>query len=145
MISSVVLSQLLRKRGYAARALTGAQAGVITDGRYGKARILRIEPKRILESLAAGEIPVIAGFQGASEDGEVTTLGRGGSDTTAAAIAAALEAEALEVYTDVDGVKTADPRILPGAVTLSQATYQEIAELAHLGARVIHPARWRSP
>src|SRR5690606_13134999 len=139
VISTVVLSRELKARGHAARALTGAQAGIITDGRFGDARILRVEPKRVLAALARGEIPVIAGFQGESQDGEVTTLGRGGSDTSAAAIAVALGAELLEVFTDVDGVKTADPRLAPQAVTLEVATYQEIAELAHFGAKVIHP------
>lgn len=139
VISTVVLSRALKARGHRARAFTGAQAGIVTDGRFGDARILKVEPKRVLASLACGEIPVIAGFQGESQDGEVTTLGRGGSDTSAAAIAVALEAELLEVFTDVDGVKTADPRLAPGAVTIEVATYQEIAELAHFGAKVIHP------
>lgn len=139
VIATVVLSRYLTSRGHAARAFTGAQAGLITDGRFGEARILRVEPQKILEALAAGEIPVIAGFQGVSEEGEVTTLGRGGSDTSAAAIAVALGAETLEVYTDVDGVKTADPHLFPGAVTIERATYQEVAELAHGGARIIHP------
>lgn len=139
VIATVVLSRFLTRRGHVARALTGAQAGLITDGRFGEARILRVEPRRVLEALAAGEIPVIAGFQGISQDGEVTTLGRGGSDTSAAALAVALSAEALEVYTDVDGIKTADPRLFPEAVTLERATYREVAELAHVGAKIIHP------
>jgi len=139
VISTVVLSRALKARGHKARALTGAQAGIVTDGRFGDARVLRVEPKRILAALACGEIPVIAGFQGESQDGEVTTLGRGGSDTSAAAIAVVLGAELLEVFTDVDGVKTADPRLAPLAATLEVATYQEIAELAHFGAKVIHP------
>lgn len=139
VIATVVLSRALKARGHRARAFTGAQAGIVTDGRFGDARILRVEPKRILAALACGEVPVIAGFQGQSQEGEVTTLGRGGSDTSAAAIAVALGAELLEVFTDVDGVKTADPRLAPQAATLKVATYQEIAELAHFGAKVIHP------
>lgn len=139
VISTVVLSQTLRERGHNALAFTGAQAGVVTDDNHGNARILRVEPERILGAVADGAIPVIAGFQGRGPSGETTTLGRGGSDTTAAALAVALGASLLEVFTDVEGVKTADPRLAPDAATLEQVTYREVAEMAHLGAKVIHP------
>lgn len=139
VISAVVVAQALRARGRKAVALTGPQAGIVTDANFGDARILRIEPGRVLQAVEAGAVPVVTGFQGMSLEGEVTTLGRGGSDTTAAALAVRLGAELLEVYTDVDGVKTADPRLVPEAVTLERVTYREVAELAHLGAKVIHP------
>lgn len=139
VISAVVMAQALRARGRRAVALTGAQAGIVTDERFGDARILKIDGERLLQAVEEGVVPVVTGFQGVSLSGEVTTLGRGGSDTTAAALAVHLEAALLEVYTDVDGVKTADPRLVPEAVTLARATYREIAELAHLGAKVIHP------
>lgn len=139
VIAAVVFAGLLRRRGHPARAFTGAQAGIVTDGRFGDARVVRVEPARLYDTLLAGQIPVIAGFQGGFGHHEVTTLGRGGSDTSAAALAVALGAELLEVYTDVDGVMTADPRLTPEAVTLRRATYREIAEMAHLGAKVIHP------
>ncbi len=139
VISAVVMAQALRSRGRRAVALTGAQAGIVTDEHFGDARILRVEGRRVMQAVEEGVIPVVTGFQGVSTSGEVTTLGRGGSDTTAAALAVALGAELLEVYTDVDGVKTADPRLVPEAVTIARATYREVAELAHHGAKVIHP------
>lgn len=139
VISAVVMAQALRARGLGALALTGAQAGIVTDEHFGDARILRVEGRRVLQAVEEGVVPVVTGFQGVSPSGEVTTLGRGGSDTTAAALAVAVGAELLEVYTDVDGVKTADPRLVPEAVTIARATYREVAELAHHGAKVIHP------
>lgn len=139
VISAAVMAQALRRKGLSALALTGAQAGIVTDESFGDARILRIDGERVLQAVEAGRVPVVTGFQGVSLSGEVTTLGRGGSDTTAAALAVRLGAALLEVYTDVDGVKTADPRLVPEAVTLPRATYREVAELAHLGAKVIHP------
>jgi len=139
IISGVVLVGALKEAGLPAVCLTGAQAGIITDGRFGDARIMRVEPQRVLRELEAGRVVVVAGFQGVSADGEITTLGRGGSDTTAAALGVALEAEAVEIFTDVDGLKTADPRIVEDARTLRTVTYNELCQLAYEGARVIHP------
>ncbi|WP_408954484.1 aspartate kinase [Natroniella sp. ANB-PHB2] len=139
VISSVIITQSLKARGYEAKPLTGAQAGIITDDNFGNTRIKEIKSGNILEVLDEGKIPVITGFQGVSEGGEITTLGRGGSDTTACALGAALHAEMVEIYTDVEGVMTADPRIVPNAKTLKHVTYNEACELAYQGARVIHP------
>ncbi|BAS28395.1 aspartate kinase [Limnochorda pilosa] len=139
VIASSILAQTLRSEGVPARALTGAQAGVVTDGAFGNARILQVRPDRLLGLLEEGVVPVVAGYQGITADGEITTLGRGGSDTTAAALGVALKAERVEIYTDVDGMKTADPRLLPDAPTLARVSYREAMEMAHLGARVIHP------
>ncbi|MCL6533402.1 MAG: aspartate kinase [Armatimonadetes bacterium] len=145
IISTVIFAQTLRILGYASVALTGNQAGIITDNEFGNARILEIDPTPILRCLEQGWIPVVAGFQGVTRPdgifhrGSITTLGRGGSDTTAAALGAALQAEAVEIYTDVDGVKTADPDFVPNAPTLREVSYAEVAEIAHQGARVLHP------
>ncbi|MCK8816460.1 aspartate kinase [Natroniella sulfidigena] len=139
VISSVVITQALKARGYEAEPLTGAQAGIITDDNFGNTRIKEVKARKILDVLDKGKIPIIAGFQGISESGEITTLGRGGSDTTACALGAALHAEMVEIYTDVEGVMTADPRIVPNAKTLKHVTYNEACELAYQGARVIHP------
>ncbi|MCK4413447.1 MAG: aspartate kinase [Candidatus Eisenbacteria sp.] len=138
-ISAVVFAGLLTRRGLPATSLRGFQAGIITDARHQEACITEIRPARIQACLAAGHIPVVAGFQGISADGEITTLGRGGSDTTAVAVGVALAAERVEIYTDVDGVLTADPRIVPGAGRVAQATLEEAAELAYKGADVLHP------
>ncbi|MEW6546489.1 MAG: aspartate kinase [Bacillota bacterium] len=138
-IATVVVSSCLVARGIDACALTGGQAGIITDGGFGQAEVVRVEPVRILRCLGERRVPVVAGFQGVTESGEITTLGRGGSDTTAAVLGAALQAEAVEIYTDVDGVKTADPRLVPAARTLGVVTYDEVAQMAHEGARVVHP------
>jgi len=139
IISSVIVTGTLKRRGIPAQALTGAQAGIVTDGSFGAARIVRVDPGPLLERLRAGLVAVVAGFQGQTETGEVTTLGRGGSDTTAAALGGALQAEVVEIYTDVDGVKTADPRLVPDARTLAVATYDEVVQMAHYGAKVVHP------
>lgn len=145
VISTAIMAQLLRSKGYPAKSMTGYQAGIITDDRHGDARIQRIDPRYVMKALEQGMIPVVAGFQGVSEPDspdhhpEITTLGRGGSDTTAAALGAALGASAVEIYTDVNGVMTADPKIVKDAVTLDTVTYLEIAETAHLGAKVLHP------
>jgi aspartate kinase len=145
ILSSVVFAHTLKTLGHSAQAFLGGQAGIRTDGEFGNARIVAINPIGLLRSLGQGNIPVVCGFQGAfySDDGqfgsEVTTLGRGGSDTTGAAIGAALRAEAVEIFTDVDGVKTADPDAVPEAPTLRKVTYDEVAEIAHLGAKVVHP------
>ncbi len=139
IISSVIMVNTLRARGIEACAFTGAQAGIFTDHNHTRAGITRLNPARILQALEAGKVAVVAGFQGVTEDGEITTLGRGGSDTTAAALGVALRAEVIEIFTDVEGVKTADPRIVPEAKTIEQITYHEISQMAHEGAKVVHP------
>ncbi|MCH8275478.1 MAG: aspartate kinase [Armatimonadetes bacterium] len=145
IMSTCVFAQTLKSLGHPASAMTGGQAGLVTDSTFGKARILEVLPDDILKVLNRGRIPVVCGFQGrskASEDavyGEITTLGRGGSDTTACALGAALGAEAVEIYTNVDGVKTADPAFVPEAPTLRSMTYDEVAEIAHQGGKVLHP------
>lgn len=139
IISAVVFSQVLTRMGFDSIALTGAQAGIITDRSFTEARILKIKPEKVLNNLKAGKIVVVTGFQGITEDGELTTLGRGGSDTSAAALGVALDADFVEIFTDVDGIKTADPRIVKDAKTLETVTYNEICQLAHQGAKVIHP------
>jgi aspartate kinase len=145
ILSSVIFAHTLKTLGHAAQAFRGGQAGIRTDGVYGNARIKGINPISLFRSIEAGNIPVVCGFQGVcvsgdgAPGGELTTLGRGGSDTTGAAIGAALKAEAVEIFTDVDGVKTADPDAVPFAPTLRKVTYDEVAEIAHLGAKVVHP------
>lgn len=139
IISAVLIAALLTRRGARAHALTGAQAGIITDAAFGDAHIVEVVPARVQEILARDEVAVVAGFQGVTREGETTTLGRGGSDTTAAALGVALRAELVEIYTDVDGIMTADPRLMPEARLLPRVTYGEVVELAHLGAKVIHP------
>ncbi len=145
IISTAVMSVTLQSMGYRAVALSGGQAGIYTDAEFGNARIMQIDPESLRASIAKGHIPVVCGFQGialsAAGDphGSITTLGRGGSDTTASALGAALGAVAVEIYTDVDGVKTADPDMVPDAVTLDLCTYEELAEITHLGAKVVHP------
>lgn len=139
VISAVTFAHVLHAHGRRAQVFTGAQAGVITDGRHRDAKILRVEPKAVRDVLEQGLIPVVAGFQGATVDGEITTLGRGGSDTTAAALGAALQAEEVVIYTDVDGILTADPRIVAEARILERVDYDETFQLAHAGARVVHP------
>lgn len=139
IISAVVLAVHLRKLGLTVRVLPGGGAGIITDDNFGDARILEVQPQ-VLQALAdEGIIPIVAGFQGHTADGQITTLGRGGSDTTAVALGAALHAAVVDIFTDVDGIKTADPRIVPDARTISALDYEEIFQLANLGARVIHP------
>lgn len=127
----------LHSIGVKAVSLTGAQAGIVTDGVHTKAKIQNITPKRIHELLAGGSVVIVAGFQGQTIEGQVTTLGRGGSDLTAIALAAALNADLCEIYTDVDGVYTADPRIVPTARKLQEISYDEMLELASLGAKVM--------
>jgi aspartate kinase len=139
VIAAVVLTTVLERRGLRARALTGGQAGLVTDDSYGRAQIIEVNSEAVRALLADGVVPVVAGFQGRTPDGEVTTLGRGGSDTTAAALGAALRAEVVDIFTDVDGIKTADPRIVPGARTLATLDYEEVFHMANLGARVVHP------
>jgi aspartate kinase len=138
-ISMALLAMAIQSLGLSARSFTGSQAGVITDSVHGKARILSITPGRIVEALGAGHIAIVAGFQGVSQDSkDITTLGRGGSDTTAVALAAALGAEVCEICTDVDGVYSADPRIVPSARHLATVSYEEMLELAASGAKILH-------
>lgn len=139
VISCTLVSALLTSQGHLARALTGGQAGIITDAEFGNALIIEVLPEPLLTILREGVIPIVAGFQGKTPSGDVTTLGRGGSDTTAAAIAAALGAEAIEIFTDVDGVMTADPHLVGEAHTLDVVTYEEVTQLAYQGAKIIHP------
>src|SRR5215468_3883307 len=127
----------LHSIGVPAVSLTGAQAGIVTDGVHTKAKIQNITPKRIHELLDQGNVVIVAGFQGQTIEGQVTTLGRGGSDLTAIALAAALKADLCQIYTDVDGVYTADPRIVPSARKLDEISYDEMLELASLGAKVM--------
>ncbi len=139
IISGVAMVAILEKHGHKAVFLTGGQAGIITDDCHTDAHIIEVNPKLIHKYAQEGIIVVVAGFQGQTRDGLVTTLGRGGSDTTAAALGVALNAEAIDIYTDVEGIMTADPRIVENARTLDMMTYNEICQLAHEGAKVIHP------
>ncbi|MEB3101457.1 aspartate kinase [Ferviditalea candida] len=138
-ISIALLAMAIQSFGHEAVSYTGWQAGMITEPVHAKARITDIRPDRVLASLDQGKIVIVAGFQGISGDGEITTLGRGGSDTTAVAMAAAIHADYCEIYTDVDGVYSTDPRIVKCARKLDQISYDEMLELANLGAAVLHP------
>ena len=138
-ISMALLAMAINSLGYKAESFTGSQAGVLTTAVHGKARIVNITPGRVVNSIAEGNIAIVAGFQGVSPDTkDITTLGRGGSDTTAVALAAAMNADVCEIYTDVDGVYTADPRIVPNARRLDHVTYEEMLELAASGAKILH-------
>jgi aspartate kinase len=132
-----LVAMALQSLGYAARSFTGAQVGLITDHLHTRARIKRIAAERISAALEAGKIAVVAGFQGITEDGDITTLGRGGSDLTGVALAAALKADVCEIFTDVDGVYTADPNVVPEARKLARISYDEMLEMASLGAKVL--------
>jgi len=132
-----LLSMALQERGCAARSYTGPQVHILTDDAHNKARILDIDANRVSSDLAAGRVVVVAGFQGMDEDGNITTLGRGGSDTTAVALAAALKADECQIFTDVDGVYTTDPRVEPDARRLQRITFEEMLEMASLGSKVL--------
>lgn len=138
-MSVALLSMAIHELGHSAISYTGWQIGMLTDEMHGKARIKDIKPRRIHDALEAGNIVVVAGFQGTSDEGEITTLGRGGSDTTAVALAAAIKADMCEIYTDVDGVYSTDPRVVKRARKLNEISYDEMLELANLGAAVLHP------
>lgn len=138
-ISATTLTSLAHSEGLSATVLTGGQAGIITDHQYGNARILEVKPDRILEELKSHQVVIVAGFQGINDIGDITTLGRGGSDTSATALGAALRADMVDIYTDVEGVLTADPRIVEDAKPLLYVSYAEISNMAHQGAKVIHP------
>jgi aspartate kinase len=138
-ISMALLAMAIHNLGYEARSYTGSQAGVITTSSHGRARIIDVTPGRLRGALDEGAIAIVAGFQGVAQDTkDITTLGRGGSDTTAVALAAALKADVCEIYTDVDGVFSADPRIVPQARRIAQITYEEMLELAACGAKILH-------
>ena len=138
-ISTAILSMAINDLGAKAQSFTGSQAGMITDGVHGSARLVEVNPDRIRESIEAGNIAIVAGFQGMNrQSGDITTLGRGGSDTTAVALAAALNADVCEIYSDVDGVFTADPRIVPTAHKLDTVTSEEMLEMAANGAKILH-------
>jgi len=139
IISAVVMAETLEKRGYSVRVLTGGQAGIITNANYTDAEILRVDTSRITSLISSGIIPIVTGFQGMTEDGDVTTLGRGASDLTAAVLGEALRASEIQIYTDVDGIMTADPRIVPDAKVIDYISYNEVFQLAAYGAKVIHP------
>lgn len=139
IISSVVLSNSLSKLGYKNIVLNGQQAGINTDNYFGNAKVVNVNPNRIIDELQEGNIVIVAGFQGVTQDGDITTLGRGGSDTTATLLGEALKCNLVEIYTDVDGVMTADPRVVPDARVLESICYSEIHQLAEDGAKVIHP------
>lgn len=138
-VSIALLAMTIRGMGGEAVSLTGWQAGITTEPVHGRAKIADIAPDRVRAELKEGRVVIVAGFQGITEAGEITTLGRGGSDTTAVALAAALQADLCEIYTDVDGVYSTDPRVVRNARKLSAITYDEMLELAHLGAAVLHP------
>lgn len=139
IVSSTLLTMALEASGQKAISLSGAQTGIKTNAVYRQARILKVDPRRILTELERGYIVVVAGFQGVTEELDITTLGRGGSDTTAVALAIRLEAERCEIYTDVEGVYTTDPKVVPGARKLGEIGYEEMLEMASYGARVMHP------
>jgi len=138
IVSSTLLAMALHAMGYSAVALSGQQAGISTDSAFSRARITGIEPERIIRELDKGNIVIVAGFQGITPDNDIATLGRGGSDTTAVALAASLKAGICEIYTDVEGVYTADPRLVPEARKLDEIGYEEMLEMATSGARVMH-------
>jgi len=139
VVSSTLLAMALHDMGYPAISLTGAQAGITTDTAYNRARITNINPERVVRELKKENIVIVAGFQGITEEMDVTTLGRGGSDTTAVALAASLKAEICQRYTDVDGIYTADPRLIPEARKLSEVSYEEMLEMASYGSKAVHP------
>jgi len=138
IISCAVMAQRLRDHGFNASPMTGWQAGIITNNDFSEARILKIFPQAVIQELEKGNIPIVAGFQGMSESGQITTLGRGGSDTTATALGVALKAEAVEIYTDVEGILTADPGILDDPRIIPEIHYTEAGEMSGQGARVLH-------
>jgi len=137
-ISMALLAMAISELGVLARSYTGQQAGVLTDAAHGKASIVGVVPERIARTIQEGGVAIVAGFQGVSESMDVTTLGRGGSDTTAVALAAALDADVCEIYTDVDGLFTADPRIVPTARQITAITSEETLEMAAHGAKILH-------
>jgi len=139
LVASTLVAMALRHMGHEAISLSGAQAGIKTDANHSRARILGIDPSRVVRELEQGKVVIVAGFQGITDEMDVTTLGRGGSDTTAVAVAASLGARVCERYTDVEGIYTADPRVVPEAKPLAEISYEEMLELATYGSRAMHP------
>lgn len=139
IISAVIMATSLKAKGFDTIAYTGGQSGIITDDSFTEAKILHVEPINILNSIKKGKIPVVCGFQGITEYGDITTLGRGGSDVTASILGEALGAELVEIYTDVEGVMTADPKIVPDAKVIDTVFYNEVFQMAEYGAKVLHP------
>lgn len=137
-VSMALLAMALHELGIAARSFTGSQSGIVTDGSHANARVVEVRPERVREALDRGEVAIVAGFQGVSRDREITTLGRGGSDTTAVVLAAALAADECEICSDVDGVYSADPRVVPGAVKLDTMSLDEALAMARNGAKVLY-------
>ena len=138
-VSIALLTMAINELGYPAVSMTGTQAGILTEENHSRARILDINKDKILEHINKGKIVIVAGFQGVTKEGEITTLGRGGSDTSAVAIAAKLQVERCDIYSDVEGIYTTDPRVVPTAKKLKEISYEEMLELASLGANVLHP------
>lgn len=139
IISTVIMSNELNKSNINAVPVTGGQAGILTDDNYTNATVKEVKPEKLLNILSLGRVPVVAGFQGKSENGFFTTLGRGGSDVTASLIGSAVKAKKIEIYTDVDGIMTADPRVVNDASLIEKISYNEVFEFAEQGAKVIHP------
>lgn len=139
IISTVIISNELNNKSIDSIPLLGGQSGIITDNSFGKASVIKVDTKKLLSILNEKKVPVVAGFQGLTEDGYITTLGRGGSDVTACILGSALNANKIEIYTDVDGIMTADPRIVKNASLIKEISYNEVFELAYQGAKVIHP------
>ncbi len=138
-VSIALMAMAFQEAGQKSISFTGQQAGITTSDAFNKGRILDIQPDRILKALDEGNVVIVAGFQGITDHGDITTLGRGGSDTTAVAIAGAIHADVCEIYTDVEGVYTSDPRLVPGAMKMKEITYGEMLEMAKLGAGVMQP------
>ncbi len=138
-ISAVLMANTIKSMGYDAVAMTGFQAGITTNSNFGKAEVINVDPAKIINHLKEDKIVIVTGFQGMSGDGDITTLGRGGSDTSAAILGEALKAEVVEIYTDVDGVMTADPRLVSEANVIDSLCYEEVYQMARSGAKVIHP------
>ena len=139
VISAVIMADLLNRRGQKAQAITGGMAGIMTNNQYTNAEVLHVDTKHIMKLLQDGIIPVVTGFQGRSMENEVSTIGRGGSDTSAVILGEALNALSVEIYTDVDGIMTADPRVCDSAQTIEEVSYNEVFQMADSGAKVIHP------
>ncbi len=139
IISAVLMANTIKSKGYDAVAMTGFQAGITTNSNFGEAEVIKVDPSKMINHLKEDKIVIVTGFQGVSDDGDVTTLGRGGSDTSAAILGEALKAEVVEIYTDVDGVMTADPRLVSEANVIDSLCYEEVYQMARCGAKVIHP------
>ena len=138
-VSIALLTMAIQEMGYSAVSMTGAQVGILTEETHSKARIVDIKTDKLTQHIEDGKIIIVAGFQGVTKKGEITTLGRGGSDTSAVAIAAAMKVDRCDIYSDVEGIYTTDPRVVPTAQKLKEISYEEMLELARVGANVLHP------